>query len=81
MRRMIRSGRLFVNTLSRRLIYWVVFGFLNIVESIVTFFARLYLSNARVTIRNGLYYVAKIALLVCCFLPDVDVSVRMFIHL
>ena len=41
MRRMIPSGRVFVSFLSRRLIYWVVFGFLNIVESIVTFFARL----------------------------------------
>lgn len=41
MRRMIPSGRVFVSSLSRRLIYWVVFGFLNIVESIVTFFARL----------------------------------------
>ena len=41
MRRMIPSGRVFVSFLSRRLIYWVVFGFLKIVESIVTFFARL----------------------------------------
>ena len=46
------------------LIYWVVFGFLNIVESIVTFFARL----------NGLYYVMKVILLVCCFIPEVDLA-------
>ena len=74
MRRMIPSGRVFVSFLSRRLIYWVVFGFLNIVESIVTFFVS-------ITSRNGLYYVMKVILLVCCFIPEVDVGLATRFHL
>ncbi|KAK8805035.1 hypothetical protein WA171_007000 [Blastocystis sp. BT1] len=46
------------------LTYWVVFGFFSIIESIVSIFAKL----------NVMYYIVKIVMLVCCFIPDIDLA-------
>ena len=58
-----------------RLTYWVVFGFFSIIESIVSIFAKLYHICDGINYRNVMYYIVKIVMLVCCFIPDIDVLI------
>ena len=64
-----------------RLTYWVVFGFFSIIESIVSIFAKLYNICGEVNYRNVMYYIVKIVMLVCCFIPDIDVCIGQCSHM